>query len=1047
MINKIIHFSVYHRWLVVLFVALMGALGWVSFQSLPIDAVPDITNVQVQINSRVDGLAPEEIERTVTFPVETAMSGLAGVNQTRSITKFGLSQVTVVFEDNVDIYRARQLVSERLQVVTNQLPKTVKATLGPVSSGLGEIFHYTIEAEKVAVGDARVAQLMELRALQDWYVKPRLLTVKGVAEINTIGGFEKQFHIQPDPRKLSQYGIHFPDIGTSVGLTNQNVGGGYIQQSGEQFLVQAVGLFEGMEEIRSVPVKSLETYKTVTIGDIANVSLGKELRTGAALVNGKEAILGTVLMLLGENSRTVSIRVADRISEIQKGLPQGYKLVPLYNRSDLVNATLGTVEHNLVTGAGLVIVILLLLVGNVRAALITAVTIPLSLLFTFIAMKQFNISGNLMSLGALDFGIIVDGVVIVLDNCVRYIHEQTKKLGRSLNTEELKQSVYEASVEIRSAAGFGELIIVVVFSPIFALVGIEGKMFKPMAATFSIAVIGALILSFTAAPALASIFLTGKQGDKEPWLMEAIRKIYLPVLSWGMKRRAWVAGLGASAFVIGLFLFSRLGGEFLPQLDEQSLTIQFIRPVNISLDQSIALQSKSEEIIKESEAVAAVFSKIGTAEIATDPMGVNLADTFVILKNSKDWPKRNSRNQTKEQLVAEITEKLDKEVPGQRYILSQPIQMRFNELLEGTRSDVSLKVFGDDMSQLASTTQKIADVIAKVPGAGDVEVELKGKSPLLKVTPKEGILKKLGVSKREVLETVGTALGGEEVGSFYEGTKRFPIIVRLSEEMRSDLDSIRTLPVGIASSATIPLSDAATIRFDETYGTISREQNKRRAAVMVNPRGRDTESFVAEAKQLVEKEVRLPAGYYLEWGGNFKNLQEARSRLALLTPLALMLVLMMIYAAFKNIFQTVLVFICVPLALVGGVLGLILNRLPFSISAGVGFIALSGIAVLNGVVLMHYFNDLQKEGLKGETLVRKGASIRLRPVLMTALVDIFGFLPMMLSSGAGAEVQRPLASVVIGGIVSSTLLTLVVLPVFYLVFERRMDQRISDIAR
>jgi cobalt-zinc-cadmium resistance protein CzcA len=1038
MISRIIKFSVYHRGVVLLFTALMATLGWVSFQSLPIDAVPDITNIQVQVNSSVEGLAPEEIERTVTFPMETAMSGLAGVSQVRSITRFGLSQVTVVFEDNVDIYRARQLVSERVQMVTSQLPKTVHARLGPVSSGLGEIYHYTIEADTIAQGDDRVKQLMELRALQDWYIKPRLLTVKGVADINTIGGFEKQFHIQPDPKLLARFGIHFSDIETALGLTNQNVGGGYVQQTSEQFLVQSVGLFESIEDLKTVPIKTLETYKTVTIEDIAQVALGRELRTGAALVQGKEAVLGTVLMLLDENSRTVSTHVAERISEIQKGLPSGYKITPLYNRSELVNATLGTVEHNLITGASLVFLVLLLLVGNMRAALITAITIPLSLLMTFIAMKQLGISGNLMSLGALDFGIIVDGAVIVLDNCVRYVHEQTKKLQRNLTSKELKEAIYQAATEIRTAAGFGELIIVVVFLPIFALVGVEGKMFRPMAATFSIAIMGALLLSFTTAPALASLFLTGKIGDREPWLMGKLRKLYLPILSLSLKHRLWTASIGGMAVLLGAFLFSTLGGEFLPQLNEGSLTIQFIRPVNISLDQSILLQEKSEEIIKSFPEVSSTFSRIGTAEIATDPMGVNLSDTYVFFKNQEKWEKIHGRRISKEILVAKIIAKLEQSIPGQTFILSQPIQMRFNELLEGTRADISLKVYGDDMNQLASMTRKIAEVIAKVPGAGDVEVELKGTSPLLKITPKKAILRKLGVSNREVLETVGIALGGESVGYLYEGTKRFPIVIRLNEKNRSDLNSIKNLPVGIAANATIPLSDAAKIQFTETYGSISREQTKRRAAVMINPRGRDTESFVEEAQKSVDKAIKLPSGYYLEWGGNFKNFQEARARLLILTPVALLLVLMMIYAAFKNGYQTTLIFSCVPLALVGGVLGLMMNGLPFSISAGVGFIALSGIAVLNGVVLVHYFNDLRKEGFQGEALVLQGTSIRLRPVLMTALVDIFGFLPMMLSRGVGAEIQKPLASVVIGGIVSSTLLTLIVLPTLYCLFEKKM---------
>ncbi len=1038
LIDRVIHFSVYNRGTVLLLTAMAALAGWTSFQSLPIDAVPDITNVQVQVNTSVEGLAPEEIERNVTVPAETAMSGVAGVTQVRSITRFGLSQVTVVFEDGVDIYRARQLVSERLQAVAGQLPARVHPRLGPVSTGLGEIYFYALEAKQVASGEERVKQLMELRALQEWFVKPRLLTVKGVAEVNTIGGHEKQYHIQPKPSLMARYGLHFSDIEEALESTNQNAGGGYVQQSAEQFIVQAVGLFRNEDDIRAVPVKTLENLRTIRIGDIADVELATELRTGAALVRGKEAVLGSALMLMGENSRTVALRVAERIKEVEKALPEGYIIETVYDRSDLVNATLRTVEHNLVTGAVLVIIILFLLLGNTRAALITALTIPLSLLVTFIVMKRLGISGNLMSLGALDFGIIIDGAVIVLDNCVRVVQERAKSLGRSLDREELKRAVYEASVEIRAAAGFGEMIIVVVFLPILALVGIEGKMFAPMAATFCIAVLAALALSFTTAPALASLLLTGKVLDAEPWLMRKAKELYAPALDKALGRPKRVMALGLAAVAAGVGLFSLLGGEFLPQLDEKSIVIQFIRPANVSIDQSVALEGVSQDLLGEFGEVSNVFSRIGTAEVATDPMGVNLTDTFIMLKPEKDWPAVDGRRRSKAELIEAMTERLEAEVPGQRLLVSQPIQMRFNELLEGTRADVAVKVYGDDMDTLARLTREVAETVEKVRGAGDVEVELKGTSPVLRIIPKEGMLHKLGVSTREVLETAEMALGGHEVGQLYEGMRRYPIVIRIKGEQRSDLDAIRQLPVGIGANATIPLAEAAAVRFEETYGSINREQSKRRAAVMVNPRGRDTEGFVEEARKAVEAGVKFPPGYYVEWGGNFKNLQEARSRLLLLTPIALALVLMMIYAAFRSVGQTLLVFSCVPLALVGGVVGLMLNGLPFSISAGVGFIALSGIAVMNGIVLVHYFNDLRREGLSGAPLIRQGALIRLRPVLMTALVDIFGFLPMMLSTGVGAEVQKPLAAVVIGGIFSATLLTLLVLPTLYAHFEKEL---------
>lgn len=1044
MINKIIRFSVYNKGIVLLFTAALATAGIYSFQSLPIDAVPDITNNQVQVNTTIEGLAPEEIERTITFPVESSMRGLAGVEQVRSITRFGLSQVTVVFKDGIDIYRARQVVSERLQGVLPNLPKEAKAELGPISTGLGEIYQYTLDVEKPATDPTeRMKQLMDIKSLQEWFVKPRLLTVEGVAEINTTGGYERQYHIQPNIQKMSSYGIHFEEIAAALEKANKNVGGGYIAQTAEQFLVQGVGLFKSSKDIERVPVKQLDSFRVVKIGDIAKVGLGKELRTGAATVNGQETVLGTVMMLLGENSRTVSLRAKAKIEEIKKTLPAGTVLNTVYNRSDLVNATLGTVEHNLLMGAGLVIIILFLLIGNVRAAIITAATIPLSLLATFLIMKPLGLSGNLMSLGALDFGIIVDGVVILVDNCVRAIHEKVTKHGRKLTREELDETIYEASVEIRKAAGFGQLIIVVVFIPIFALTGVEGKMFKPMAATFSIAVLAALVLSFVTAPALASLFLSSSAKDTEPKLMKWIRDAYRPILEKTFQFRKATIISSLIAVLLGGVLFATRGAEFLPQLSEGSFAFHMIRPVNISLDQSIGFQLKAEKIIMDFPEVETVFARIGTSEVATDPMGVNISDTFIMLKDRKTWPKHENGRHTFESLVKALIEKLEKELPGQNYLASQPIQMRFNELLEGTRADVSVKVFGPDLKTNMDLAKKIQAVVAKVPGAGDVEVDLAGTSPVLRIEPKEDVLNQYGATVSNVLDTVSIALGGQEVGFLYEGDRKYPIVVRLSEQERSDLDTVRSLPVGVGTNTTVPLSSIAKSGFSETFGSINREDSNRRSAVLVNLRGRDTESFVEEARATVEKSIQVPQGYYLQWGGNFKNLQEAKARLAVLTPVALIVVLLMIYAAFGSVGQTLLIFMCIPFALVGGVISLILNGLPFSISAGVGFIALSGIAVLNGVVLVNYFNQLKAEGKSGKDLVITGTLIRLRPVLMTALVAIFGFIPMMLSTGVGAEVQKPLASVVIGGIVSSTILTLFVLPTLYSIFENKFRGRVA----
>lgn len=1043
MLRALIRFSIFNRGVVFLATGLLIMAGWASFKTLPIDAVPDVTNNQVQINTGVEGLTPEEIERYVTVPVEYAMGGLTGLLTTRSISRFGLSQVTLIFEDKMDIYLARQMVAERLQEAASLLPPGLHPRMGPVTTGLGEIYFYTLRAKTPVPSPAgRTRQLMELRAIQEWEVKPKLLSVSGVAEVNTTGGYEKQFHIQPDPKKMARFGLHFDDIIKAMERTNKNVGGGYIQQTAEQFLVQATGLLKSVEDIRHVPIKSLSSLRTIMVKDVAQVQLATELRTGAALVNGQEEVLGTAMMRFGENSRVVARRVAEKIAEIQKTLPNDLEILTLYDRSTLVDATLRTVRHNLVVGASLVVVVLILLLGNLRAALITAVIIPITLLGTFILMKLFGLSGNLMSLGALDFGIIIDGVVIVIDNCVRRVHNRIKDLGRPLTSRERQQAVQEATLEIRQSAGFGEIIIIVVFLPIYFFTGVEGKMFIPMVGTFSIAVGVAVFLSFTLAPALASWFLVGKVTDREPFLMRGVKKFYQSILTVALRLRGVVLSGAALAVVASVFLFFRLGGEFLPQLDEGSLVIQFVRPADTSLDRIIDLQSRSEKLIASHPAVSHVFNRLGTAEIATDPMPISVADTFIMLKEKEEWVGWNGERINKSAIGDEITAKLASHVPGQRMLLTQPIQMRFNELLEGIRADVAVKIFGDDMDEIVALGKKMKEVIEEVPGAGDVELEIQDKSPLLHVAPRMDYLRGLGLSVQEVLDAVGTALGGTEVGVLYDGVKRFPIVVRLAEEDRSDLEALKRLPVGFSENATMPLSEVADIGFEETHSTILREKNQRRAALMINPRGRDTQSVVEEAQAAVAKNIDLPTGYWLEWGGNFKNLARAKNKLMLLAPVVIILVLFIIYAAFGNMPQTLLVFSGVPLALVGGVSSLILRGLPFSISAGVGFVALSGIAVLNGVVLLNCLNDLKMKGLSGERLIRQGTDLRLRPVLMTALVEMFGFLPMMLSTGVGAEVQRPLATVVIGGVASSTLLTLVVLPVLVSYLETKLWRKV-----
>ncbi|EPZ49670.1 heavy metal efflux pump, CzcA family [Bacteriovorax sp. BAL6_X] len=1036
MMNKIIEFSVHNRLFVFIATAILIIGGIYSFEKLSIDAVPDITNTQVQVNTPVEGLTPEEIERMVTFPIESALTGMPGVEQTRSVSKYGISQVTVIFNDDVDIFRARQLSSEKL--INIDLPEGLKPEMGPISTGLGEIFHYSLSFKGEAKSEEdEMLKLMELRSIQDWLIKPRLLTVKGVIEVNTIGGYEKQYFIQPDIDKMAKFGIHFDDIENAIESTNQNVGGGYIPQTGEQLLVRGVGLLKSISDIENIVIKRLGSLDIIRVKDVAVVKFDKEIRTGAATHNGKEVVIGTAFMLLGENSRAVSIRLEERINEIKKDLPSWVNLEIVYNRSNMVNATLSTVEHNLIVGAGLVMAFLMLLVGNIRAAIIVAATIPISLLITFILMRWQNVSGNLMSLGALDFGIIVDGAVIVIENCVHRLQKRTKEIGRALTRAEIKDLVVESAIEIRSAAGFGEIIVITVFIPLFALTGVEGKMFGPMATTFIMALASALVLSFTLVPALAATFLSSNTQDREPKIMLLAKQAFSPILELALKFKKVVLGFGVSAIALGGVLFMGMGSEFIPQLDEGDFAVQFIRPANISIENSIQLQRLSEDVIKEFPQVKTVFARTGAAEISTDPMGVNISDSYVMLKPRDGWPKQE-HIKNKADLMEEIRKALTLNIPAQVAMFSQPVELRFNELLEGTRASVSAKVYGEDLKVIEEIAGKVSAAIAKAPGAGEVEVESKGLAPMIQYTPKLDELAKLGVSSKPVLDVISTAIGGAQVGDIYDGVKKYPIMTRLSANERKDVETISNLPVGISEGYTVKISDVADIELSETYSSVSRENSVRRLAILINPETRDIENFVKVAKEIVEKEVSLPEGYYIEWGGSFKNLISAKERLSVLVPLALLLILVMLYAAFKNYAQVLLIFLCAPMALIGGVLSLKILGLPFSISAGVGFIALCGISILNGVVLVTYFNRLLADGKSPDDVVREGTMVRLRPVLMTALTDIFGFLPMIFSTGLGAEVQRPLATVVVGGIISATLLTLVVLPSLYRLFIEQM---------
>jgi cobalt-zinc-cadmium resistance protein CzcA len=1038
MIKKFVQFSVEQPAIILLLMLLAIFSGIGSFLKLPIDAVPDITNTQVQIITRVNGLVPEEIERKVTFPIESSLNGIIGVSQSRSITRFGISHVTVVFDDQMDIYRARQLVMERLNSIQPDLPQGVRPELGPISTGLGEIFHYQVEAKNVLKNPKeRELQLMEIRALQDWFVRPRLLRVKGVTEINTIGGYEKQYHIQPDLNLMKKYAVTFDEISQSVKKNNLSVGGGYVENYPTQLLIQADGLLKNISDIEELPVKINKSLNVIKIKDIAKVKLSTELRNGSALIDGEEGVLGTVLMTMGENSRIVARRVGEEIEKVSKIIPGDYTIRPLYDRSVMVDATLLTVEKNLLFGCGLVVLFLLLLVGNLQAALIVAIVIPISLLITFVLMKINGISGNLMSLGCLDFGIIIDSAVIVVDSTMRLISKESKKLGRALTRKEIQTATVEGTNHVFKEAFFGQIIIVLVFLPIFALSGVEGKMFAPIATTFVYALLAALVLSFTLVPTLCGLILPGEISVKKPWLMSFAERLFIPLFNKTLAHRKFVIASAIGIVTISFIIFSRMGGEFIPQLDEGSLALDMVRPVDIATTRSIELQRQTEKTILSFPEVTHTFSRLGTSSIPTDPSGINLGDTFVMLHPKDSWPKINGKARTKPELVNDIVEKIKKDIPDQSFITTQPMQMRFNDLLEGIRADVSIKVFGPNVETLESLSKEIEKTVKAIRGTGDIQLQLKARVPVLKITPKENEMHQLGFGNEHILGPVGVGYQGENIGSIYNGVQRFPIFVRLDHPDREDLEKMRNMPVGFTDSLIVPFKDVANIEKQETYQSLFRESSERRTAVLVSLNGRDVQSWVNEAIGKVNQQVKIPSGYHLDWGGNYKNLQNAKNSLKILVPATLLLVLFIIFLVFKNFAHALIIFSCVPLSLVGGIIVLALMGLNFSVSAGVGFIALFGISVLNGVILVSYFRELDHKGVPPLEAVHEGTLVLLRPILMTALVDAFGFMPMMMASGLGAEVQKPLAAVVVGGIISATILAIFVLPVLYLIWETR----------
>lgn len=1033
--DRIVRFSIEHRLLIFGMVGAMALLGLYNSQRLTIDAVPDITNTQVVVNTEAPGYTPLEVEQRITFPLETALGGLPYLRYTRSLSRYGLSQITLVFEDGTNIYLCRQLVTERLQEVRSRIPEGLQPSLGPIATGLGEIFMYTVEATAEArKSDGSPVDITYLRTVQDWIIRPQLRTIPGVVEVNTIGGYERQIHVQPDPEKLASYGLTLEDLAHALEGSHQNVGAGYLERNGEQQLIRLPGQFRSPQEIANIAV-AVRRGAPVFLSQVAAVGEGRELRTGAATKDGKEVVMGTVFMLKGENSREVARRVAERLQKIAPSLPEGIEAVGQYDRSRLVDATIRTVRTNLTEGAVLVIVVLFLLLGNIRAAVLTSCVIPLSMLMTVTGMVSSRISGNLMSLGALDFGLIVDGAVIVVENCIRRLAEQQKKVGRLLTLGERMGIVFSATREVRRASIYGELIIMVVYLPLLTFSGVEGKLYFPMAATVLMALLSAMILSVTFVPAAVALLLTGKIREEESPVFRGFRRVYEPALRFSLAHRGRVIVAAVGIVAASLAYGSRLGSDFMPSLDEGDVAFHALRTPGTGLAQSIQMQDQLELEIKKIPEVKTVFSKIGTAEVATDPMPPSVADGYVIMKDRRDWP---DPQRPKADLVRHIEKKLQA-IPGNNYEFTQPIQMRFNELLAGVRADVAVKVFGDDTEQLLAAGEKIEEILKEVRGAADVKMESLTGLPILRVDIDRNRLGALGLSQVEVQDLVVTAMSGRTVGTFFDGDQRIPIRLQLAEQARNDPEVLRRLPVPVPSprgDSYVSLGDLATFTSEEGLNQIQRENGKRRLVVTANVRGRDLGGFVQDAQGAIQRQVKLPDGYWLDWGGQFENMISATRRLQWVVPLAVILILMLLYGALGSVRDSILVFSAVPLALSGGILALGLRGIPLSISAVVGFIALSGVAVLNGVVMITLMQRLLREGMPLEQAVYEGCLQRLRAVLMTALVASLGFVPMALATGPGSEVQRPLATVVIGGILSSTLLTLMVLPALYMKFGR-----------
>ena len=1033
MIDKLIQYSIARRWLVMFFVLIISALGVWNYQNLPIDAVPDITNVQVQINTEAPGYSPLEVEQRITYLVELSITGLPYVESTRSLSRYALSQVTVVFEKGTDIYFARNLINERLQQAKSDMPSGIEPVMGPVATGLGEIFHYAVHADSDARQDnGEKYDATALRTLQDWVIRPQLRLVPGVTEINTIGGFEKEFHITPDPTRLLAFELTFDDIVDAVEKNNANVGAGYIEKNGEQYLIRAPGQVADITAIQQIIVAHKDGIP-VTVADVAEVGFGKQLRTGAATLDGEETVLGTAVMLLGGNSRSVSEAVSAKLVEINKTLPKGITADPVYNRTVLVDKTIATVQKNLLEGAVLVVVVLLVMLGNVRAALLTAMVIPISMLMLMTGMVQTKVSANLMSLGALDFGLIVDGAVIIVENCILRLAGRQHHLGRTLKLDERFQTVFAATREVFTPSLISVLVVILVNIPILALTGVEGKMFTPMAMAVIMALLSALVLSLTFVPAAVALLLSGHIEEKDNLIVRQSKRAYTPILAWALKFRIAVLA-GAVLFVIAIGgLATKMGTEFIPNLDEGDIAIQALRIPGTSLTQSLDMQFQLERAVLEIPEVKTYFSRVGTAEVASDPMGPNISDGYVMLKDHEDWP---NPDKSKAQLLEEIQEKLAL-IPGNAFEISQPIQLRFNELISGVRSDLGVKIYGDDLDQLLKSGTEIASVLNGIEGAEGVKVEQVSGLPILSVETNRPALYRYGLNVADVQDIVAAATGGEEAGLIFEGDRRFTIVVRVTEEIRNDLRALERLPIPLPQGGYVPLNEVATLNLAPGPNQISRENGKRRLVVSANVRDRDLGGFVADVQTQIEQQVTLPPGYWLEYGGTFEQLQSATERLSLLVPITLVMIFALLMMTFGSAKDAALVFSGVPLALTGGVIALWLRDIPLSITAGVGFITLCGVSVLTGVMMVSAFRDRLNQGDDIITSIQQGAMLRLRPILMVALVAALGFLPMALNTSTGAEVQRPLATVVIGGIISSTLLTLLVLPGLYRMAYRK----------